>query len=439
MNEENFIITEDGEEYQASSKYEMLAFNLLSKNSFGTYNKFIGHQWGLETSIFIAEIFEKYRYFKSKKQLDKDGYFFNTAENIKRDTVLSRYQQSQAIKKLESLDILKIKKKGVPPKLWFLLNHKTFYFQFLKFLKLNLKDLNYINDIKDNDVKSISKEIHTSLGKDVCSKDNSSKKKMGKLSLEEKEDIELKIKRNKTVRKVLKRWNTFQDVTKHKTPNKTWLEILKKINYLKSGKMSKFPFEDDFLKRNKIPKDFLSHKFTEKEILKIIKKIPSFLQEGYFMKEKKFSKSLPNIIFNPYSKIQSIFLMAYFNEAKPIAENIIVECQFPKIAEIVKNRFKLDFEKLTAKEKKEFNQNLTEIKRRTELASTRLGFGYHLRFYDFLRLYFDLFERDCVHGILDRGEKITPYYFSVHSWTYKKIIADIHHPLPYMRPYMEEK
>ena len=323
---------------------------------------------------------------------------------------------------------------------WYTINYE----QLTKVLKIYHDSIKMIRPIPDtnkdtNKDKNISKEIYTSSDEDVSFKENSSKKKVGKLSSNEKENIEQKVNRNKTTRKVLKRWNTFQEVTKHKTPNKTWLEVLKNINYLKSGKMSKFPFEDDFLKRNKIPKDFLSHKFTEKEIIRTIKKIPSFLQEGYFMKEKKFSKSLPNIIFNPYSKIQSIFLMAYFNEAKPIAKNIVVECKYPKVAEIIKRRFGMDFDMLTVKEKKEFNQNFVEIERRTE----ELGYKkykqpmIYYRFYPFLREYCDILEEKYLQSILKSpGGKITPYHFSPKSWVYEKIILDVRPPMPDMKHYM---
>ena len=49
---------------------------------------------GIETSLWLADVYSKWEYFKEKNILDKDGYFFNTQRNIEKDTTLSLYKQT---------------------------------------------------------------------------------------------------------------------------------------------------------------------------------------------------------------------------------------------------------------------------------------------------------------------------------------------------------
>lgn len=85
-------------------------------------NKNLASNIGLDAAIFYSELCSKYKYFSQKKKLDKDGYFFNTVENMKNDTSLSDYRQREAIKKLKELGLICYQIKGLPARRYFKVN-----------------------------------------------------------------------------------------------------------------------------------------------------------------------------------------------------------------------------------------------------------------------------------------------------------------------------
>ena len=77
-------------------------------------NKNLARNIGLDAAIFYSELCSKYKYFEQRKELDKDGYFFNTVENMKNDTFLSDYRQREAIKKLKELGLIFYQRRSIP-------------------------------------------------------------------------------------------------------------------------------------------------------------------------------------------------------------------------------------------------------------------------------------------------------------------------------------
>ena len=69
-------------------------------------NKKLAKGIGLHEAIFYSELASKYKYFKDRGQLSEGGYFYNTIENMKEDTTLSKYQQDKAIKSLVKFDLI---------------------------------------------------------------------------------------------------------------------------------------------------------------------------------------------------------------------------------------------------------------------------------------------------------------------------------------------
>lgn len=88
--------------------------NILLKSGCIIVNKNLVRNIGLDAAILYSEICSKYNYFSQKKELDKDGYFFNTVENMKNDTSLSDYRQREAIKKLKELELIYYQRRSVP-------------------------------------------------------------------------------------------------------------------------------------------------------------------------------------------------------------------------------------------------------------------------------------------------------------------------------------
>ena len=88
--------------------------HLLSSSAFLIVNKELARQVGLKGAVLLADLISKEEYFIANGMTD--GWFFNTAKNIEKDTCLTSHQQRKAIKKLKDLGILETKVVGIPAK-----------------------------------------------------------------------------------------------------------------------------------------------------------------------------------------------------------------------------------------------------------------------------------------------------------------------------------
>ena len=68
--------------------------NILSSTSFLVVNKYLASKIGIDASVLLADLISKEGYFIDTNGLI-DGYFFNTSENIIKDTTLSKYKQRE--------------------------------------------------------------------------------------------------------------------------------------------------------------------------------------------------------------------------------------------------------------------------------------------------------------------------------------------------------
>ena len=87
---------------------------LLSSSAFLIVNKQLAKQVGLKGAVLLADLISKEEYFIANGMTD--GWFFNTAKNIEKDTCLTSHQQRKAIKNLKDLGILETKVVGIPAK-----------------------------------------------------------------------------------------------------------------------------------------------------------------------------------------------------------------------------------------------------------------------------------------------------------------------------------
>ena len=88
--------------------------HLLSSTAFIVLNKELARQVGLKEAVLLADLISKEEYFIANGMTD--GWFFNTAKNIEKDTSLTSHQQRKAIKHLKSLGIIETKVVGIPAK-----------------------------------------------------------------------------------------------------------------------------------------------------------------------------------------------------------------------------------------------------------------------------------------------------------------------------------
>jgi hypothetical protein len=120
--------------------------HLLSSSAFFIVNKELARQVGLKGAVLLADLISKEEYFISNGMTD--GWFFNTAKNIEKDTCLTSHQQRKAIKNLKDLGIIETKVVGIPAK------------QNFKIMENKL--LSYFNTSCEESVKQVVKKTQTS-------------------------------------------------------------------------------------------------------------------------------------------------------------------------------------------------------------------------------------------------------------------------------------
>jgi hypothetical protein len=94
--------------------------NLLSSTAYLIVNKRLSQKVGLQAAALLADLISKQIYFENEQGII--DYFFNTQENIQKDTTLSIYQQRAALSKLKEFGLVSVKLMGIPAKRHFKVN-----------------------------------------------------------------------------------------------------------------------------------------------------------------------------------------------------------------------------------------------------------------------------------------------------------------------------
>ena len=94
--------------------------SLLSSTAYLIVNKKLSKAVGLQAAALLADLISKQVYFQNEK--GTVDYFFNTEDNIQKDTTLSPYQQRNCIGKLKALNLISVKLMGIPAKRHFKVN-----------------------------------------------------------------------------------------------------------------------------------------------------------------------------------------------------------------------------------------------------------------------------------------------------------------------------
>ena len=92
---------------------------LVATSGFLTVNKVIAREVGLEAAALLGELASTQVYWEGRGELNEDGMFFETAEQIEQNTTLTAYQQGKASKVLEACGLIRTARKGVPAKKYF--------------------------------------------------------------------------------------------------------------------------------------------------------------------------------------------------------------------------------------------------------------------------------------------------------------------------------
>lgn len=101
--------------------------DFINGNNYGVFNRQIARAIGLNTSIVLSELIDKFQYYSSKKALtslkNQEGlWFYLTAECIQERTTLTEKEQRSCIDKLMELGFIKKTLSGLPAKRYFQLD-----------------------------------------------------------------------------------------------------------------------------------------------------------------------------------------------------------------------------------------------------------------------------------------------------------------------------
>jgi hypothetical protein len=108
----------------------MNLFKLLNANNYVTFNRPLAHAIGLNATMILSELLDKYEYFKNSDQLEEfsdleGSWFYLTVDAAQERTTLGEKEQRGAIEKLEELGFITKKVKGIPGKRYFRIHEEV--------------------------------------------------------------------------------------------------------------------------------------------------------------------------------------------------------------------------------------------------------------------------------------------------------------------------
>jgi len=146
---------------------------ILSQGAFWQINKALAQNVGLEAALLLSDLIDRESYFENRDMLvniNGEGFFFVTSEQIEQSTTLSYHKQRKCLKTLKNKGMIKTFLRGVPAKTHYKIDENKIW-SYLKtsskeiskpvlkeFKNLNLKNLKTINNNKEIIIKNNNKE-----------------------------------------------------------------------------------------------------------------------------------------------------------------------------------------------------------------------------------------------------------------------------------------
>jgi hypothetical protein len=93
--------------------------SLLEHGSWLMLNMPLIRKIGIDGAVLLANLVSKQKYFKRKKSLTNEGFFYNEKNSIEKYTTLSFYRQQQALKILIDEGLVETKKHGTPQRVFY--------------------------------------------------------------------------------------------------------------------------------------------------------------------------------------------------------------------------------------------------------------------------------------------------------------------------------
>ena len=109
-----------------------LILETLSSEAFLTVNKQLLQAMGPEMAVYLSNLIDKYRYFRTEELLQHDGAFFLTHRDQQEQTGMSEYQLRRCKKRLVEQGILRVGMRGQPAKEFYWLDLSRLVDEFMQ-------------------------------------------------------------------------------------------------------------------------------------------------------------------------------------------------------------------------------------------------------------------------------------------------------------------
>jgi len=97
--------------------------SLIASRNFIAVNKDLMRLLGLDEAVLLGELASEYAYWHEQNKLD-GGWFYSTVENVEKNTTLKKNRQATALKNLQKIGIIEVKRKGLPAKRYIKINEE---------------------------------------------------------------------------------------------------------------------------------------------------------------------------------------------------------------------------------------------------------------------------------------------------------------------------
>jgi len=141
--------------------------NLLANDNYIIVNRSIIKEFGLKEAILLGELASEFNYYKKNNQLDENGFFYSTIDNVKNNTSLSVYEQKKCLDNLAKRNVINVVVKGIPATRYIKINSFILINLFANNLKTSLRETNKLDcekltpkNNKKNNKEDINKEIY---------------------------------------------------------------------------------------------------------------------------------------------------------------------------------------------------------------------------------------------------------------------------------------
>jgi uncharacterized phage protein (TIGR02220 family) len=146
----------------------MSLLSIIAGNSYWIINKNLAKKVGLDAALLLSDLAQAQLYWNEK--LNREDYFYKVESDIEEDTTLSSHKQRKARTILSKAGILKVKRKGVPAKIFYFIDESCIKNLLLNFLttgskkneELEVENFNITNNreiiIDSNNITDIEEE-----------------------------------------------------------------------------------------------------------------------------------------------------------------------------------------------------------------------------------------------------------------------------------------